>query len=142
MSIPKGMPGYSPLKEEWYRWPRQRTEVNERFAHLDQRGVNTYVRQCLFSRRSGAQACALPSRIVWQDDVTDEHKPCSVLIQTSERKYQAILRLDRPANMAERKRQAPQWHASSADTEDAQHASYDPAHHIRVAGGHNSKGHG
>jgi hypothetical protein len=60
-SIPKGTPGYSPLKEEWYRWPRQRTDALQRLAQLDQRGINTYIRQCLFSRRSGAQAYALPS---------------------------------------------------------------------------------
>jgi hypothetical protein len=79
---------------------------------------------------------------VWQDDVTDPHKPCSVLIQTSARKYQAILFLDRPATTAERARLAIQWHTASPDTEDAQHASYDPVHHIRVVGGHNTKGHG
>jgi hypothetical protein len=141
-SIPKGQPGYTPLKEEWYRWPRQRPEVLQRFVEHDTRDHNIYVRQCLFTKQGGSQANALDSRIVWQDDVTDANKPCSVLIQTSERKYQALLLLDRSATIAERKRLAVEWHTASADTEDIQHASYDPAHHIRVPGGHNSKSHG
>lgn len=141
-SIPKGQPGYVPLKEAWFHSRRQRRDALIWLAVHDQLGHNTYVRQCLFSKQSGCEANALPSRIIWQDDVTDPHKPCSVLIQTSERKYQALIRLDRPATTAERKRLATTWREESKNCEDDQNVSKDVAHHIRLPGGHNSKGHG
>src|SRR5262245_23443032 len=81
-SIKKGQAAYAPLKEEWFKWPAKRAAMLLRYAQLDVRGINTYVRMCLFSRKSGTQANALPSRVVWQDDVTDPNKVCSVLVQT------------------------------------------------------------
>jgi hypothetical protein len=80
-SLPKGAPGYTPLKEEWFHFPRQRQAALEWQANHDAQSHNTYFRQCLFSTKSGKQENALPSRVVWQDDVTDPHKPCSTLIQ-------------------------------------------------------------
>ncbi len=96
----------------------------------------------LFSTKSGKEINALPSRIIWQDDATDPNKVCSVLVRTSERKYQAFIQLDRLASTEERKRLALTWRAESTDSEDAQNVSKDVAHHVRIPGGHNSKGHG
>lgn len=141
-SIPKDQPGHSPLREKWFDWPRQRHDALICLGLHDEQGHNIYMRQCLFSEKSGTLSNALPSRIIWQDDVTDPHKVCSILIQTSPAHYQAIIRLDRLATTVERQRLAATWRAESKDSEDAQNASKDVVHHIRVPGGHNSKGHG
>jgi hypothetical protein len=93
----------------------------------------------LFSTKSGKEINALPSRIIWQDDATDPNKVCSVLVRTSERKYQALIQLDRLASTEERKRLAATWRAESTDSEDAQNVSKDVAHHVRIPGGQTAR---
>src|SRR5688572_17238443 len=81
-SIPKGAHGYSPMKSEWYMWPKQQHETLERLTWHDAQGHNTYVRMCLFKSRNGTLNNAHPSPILWIDDVLNPRIHCSILIET------------------------------------------------------------
>lgn len=150
-SIPKGTPGYAPMRSEWYEWPRQRATLLAQIAHHDAQGHNTYVRQVLFqyieetikgtpqSTLKADIAHALPSRWIWRDDVKDLRTASTALVETSEGNYQALIQLDRLASTQERKRLMTAWRNANADSDDC---SADPVHFIRIPGGHNSKRHG
>lgn len=138
-SIPKGQPGYAPMKQEWYDWPKDREAVEEHIAWHDEHGHNTYVRMCLFKRQKATIVNALPSSIIWRDDVKDLNTPCSLLIETSAGNYQAIIKLDRPATTEERRRLMIAWRNAHRGSDDC---SADAVHFVRIPGGHNSKRHG
>ncbi len=130
--------GIDGKRQEWYAWPRQRSDATQWLnAHNDQ-GHNTYVRQCLFTKKSGKIAHALPSTLIWQDEAKAD-TPASILIETSPGNYQAYIRLDRPATVSERSLLMTAWRDARPHTDDC---SADPVHFVRVPGGHNTKRHG
>lgn len=124
--------------QEWYAWPENRETLIRRAEWHAAQGHNVYVRQVLFSKKSGTKAAALPSNIIWQDEAKAD-TPASLLIETSPGNYQALIRLDRPASTAERKRLMTAWRAGRPSADDC---SSDPVHFVRVPGGINRKGAG
>lgn len=124
--------------QEWYQLPQNRETLDRRAAWHAAQGHNLYVRQTLFSKKSGSQAAALSSPIIWQDDAQID-TPASVLIETSAGNYQALITLDRDVTTAERKRLMTAWRNArpGADT-----CSANPVAFVRVPGGHNRKRHG
>ena len=141
-----GDPKTEALHEEWFYVPAQREKALSRTVELAEQGSNIYARQCLFQRiqelskrgdaftLAGDYAHALPSRLIWKDDCRAD-TPASQLVETSPGNYQARIMLDRLATAAERKHLMTAWRdASGGDT-----CSADAVHHIRLAGGRNTK---
>jgi hypothetical protein len=136
-SISKGDPNYAPMRSTYFDWPQERPTALRWLAWHDTQDRNTYVRMCLFAPgKSTTKKNALPSRIIWRDDVKDPMAPCSLLLETSEGNHQAIIKLDRPATTAERQRLMTAWRNGH---DDSCVCSADPIHFIRIAGGHNTK---
>lgn len=124
--------------QEWYAWPENRETMERRAAWHAAQGHNLYVRQTLFSKRSGTKSAALASDIIWQDEAKID-TPASLLIETSPGNYQALIKLDRLASTAERKHMMAAWRDARASADDC---SSDPVHFVRVPGGTNRKGPG
>jgi hypothetical protein len=133
-----GDPRIEEMQEEWYDWPRECTTILDRYVFHDQQGHDIYVRMCLFTKRSGKYINALPSRWIWQDEAKID-TPCTMLIESSEGNYQALIELDRLATTEERRRLMTAWRDARDGTDDC---SADAVHHIRVPDGHNRKRHG
>lgn len=134
-----GDPQIEAMRQEWYSWPRQRPLVLQRFAEHDAQGHDIYVRQVLYSRRDAHAPYALPSSWIWRDDVQETRTAYTLLIETSEGNYQALVQLDRLATTEERARLMTHWRDKHADSDAC---SADPVHFVRVPGGHNRKHHG
>lgn len=126
-----------PLRHEWYFYPRQRAVIAERCAQLAARTMNLYWATCLFSAKKRSYKNAIESPWLWLDDAPADVR-CSELIQTSEYKYQALIRLDRPATADERQRLQEAWR----DRVGADACSKDAVHMGRMPGGYNTKRHG
>jgi hypothetical protein len=132
-----GDPDLEKMKQEWYLLPRQRSELAERCAELAARGFNLYWAACLFDRRKRTYAAALPSAWLWQDD-SPADMACTELIQSSEHKYQALVKLDRPITTRERQRLQVAWRAAAPG---ADSCSGNAVQLGRMPGGYNCKRH-
>lgn len=107
-SIKKGTPGYSPMHQEWFAWPREANAMAARYIELAERGLNLYLAQCLFTQRRRSYKTALPSRWLCGDDAPLDAK-CTELVQSLEGSLQAWLKLDTALPAKERGELQRRW---------------------------------
>jgi hypothetical protein len=128
-----GDPALEPLRETWFKLPRQLSAAIQCAQTLADCHYNLYVAPCLFGERRRSYATALPSAWLWLDDVAVDG---AELVESSEGNYQSWLPLDQPLDARER---SALQRALRDATQGADTCSADAVHMTRLPGGWNCK---
>lgn len=120
----------------WYQWPRQAHELLDCASFLAEQYGNVYISQCLHTKRERIKSTALPSRVLWCDDVPagDDY---SAVVRSSAASRQAYIVIDTPLPYEERSALQRRWRA----TVGGDPASADAIKPVRLSGGYNTKRH-